>query len=397
MPFYKTAVMRKNLSFLFFLFTILHSFSQAPEIRVYPDDHVYVYEVSLKDSLFDLMLHTIGITNTGSVSLRIEQVQVNMFYKEKICQQHIISEGMLLRDNRQLFKLQQSKLLEGYDFMFRTKDVLGGAEISSTALLEKNKGIILRKQYFQTSLVPDSLEIKVTAETAQKKKKISRKTIRVSSYQSPNQHYLPVSGSWYVAAAPAPNAHHRWGYMEEFAYDLIVIGDSNRTYRNDYTLPQNYYCYGQPVYATEDGEVAEALDGIADAEIYPKELSQDEYMKFIQERQGKLLERYGFPGLQGNHIIIKHTGNEYSFFAHLQTGSLLVKTGDKVKKGQIIARVGNSGNSTEPHLHFQMNESPDVFKSRGIPVRFKNINWSESLEPADAYLKNGDIVRSINK
>ncbi|MFT3682114.1 MAG: M23 family metallopeptidase [Ferruginibacter sp.] len=383
------------LSFLYTTLLCTPIFSQQLKVNTFPADHVYLYEVSLKDSLFNLLLHNIGVVNYGSSVVKVEELSVKLYHHGKVKQQYFSDGNDLIKSSEQLFALQQSKQLQAYDFMFRTKDVLGDAVISPAASLQKNEGLILRKQYFETAFIPDSIVIHTSAKS-NGKKLTAAKTVKVIAYESANNHYMPVKGTWYAGAAPAPNAHHRWGFMEEFAYDFIMIGDSNRTYKSNYTVLENYYCYGQPVYATEAGEVVAVLDAVPDAAIYPKDLPQEEYMNFIRERQGKLLKAYGIPGLQGNHIIIKHNGNEYSFFAHLKPGSLKVNKGDKVSRGQLIAAVGNSGNSTEPHLHFQINENADAFNSRTVPVRFKNINWSESLEPAGAYIKNGDIV-NINK
>jgi murein DD-endopeptidase MepM/ murein hydrolase activator NlpD len=74
----------------------------------------------------------------------------------------------------------------------------------------------------------------------------------------------------------------------------------------------------------------------------------------------------------GNYVILKHAGGEYSTYAHLKQGSVRVKAGDSVTRGQVIAQLGHTGNTTEPHLHFQLTDGPDPMYSRGIPIVFKN-------------------------
>ncbi len=81
----------------------------------------------------------------------------------------------------------------------------------------------------------------------------------------------------------------------------------------------------------------------------------------------------------GNHVIIEHDNGEYSHYLHLKNGSLNVNLGDYVKRGEHIAALGHSGNSTEPHLHFHVTDGPDMAYSRSIPVSFHNI----SLFPDD--------------
>ena len=67
-----------------------------------------------------------------------------------------------------------------------------------------------------------------------------------------------------------------------------------------------------------------------------------------------------------------HGGGEYSHYAHLKQGSVRVKAGDAVIRGQVIAQLGHTGNTTEPHLHFQLTDGPHPLYSRGIPIVFKN-------------------------
>jgi len=90
--------------------------------------------------------------------------------------------------------------------------------------------------------------------------------------------------------------------------------------------------------------------------------------------------------IRGNFITIKHAEKEYSIIAHLAPNSITVKVGDTVKQGQLIAKCGNSGNSSEPHIHFQVNAGKSFYASMGLPIAFKNIKatqvkgWSE-LDP----------------
>ena len=101
----------------------------------------------------------------------------------------------------------------------------------------------------------------------------------------------------------------------------------------------------------------------------------------------------GESGVAGNHVVIRHDDGQYSQYAHLRPGSVRVEIGDQVAQGDEIAELGNSGNSSEPHLHFQMTNGPDVLYSRGIPVTFKGVSnpWSDIQERA---LLTGDIVRA---
>jgi murein DD-endopeptidase MepM/ murein hydrolase activator NlpD len=107
-------------------------------------------------------------------------------------------------------------------------------------------------------------------------------------------------------------------------------------------------------------------------------------------QQMELLKK-GYKEPAGNIVVIKHTNGEYSNYLHLKPGSVQVKAGDQVKQGQVIGKVGHSGNSTEPHLHFQVTDGEDPMYSRGIPVKFKNVSV-EGLGYEDRMLQTGWIV-----
>src|SRR5262249_26159646 len=112
-----------------------------------------------------------------------------------------------------------------------------------------------------------------------------------------------------------------------------------------------YYCYGQEILAAADGKVVAAIDGVPD----------------------------NLPGVMnpysavGNAIIIEHSPKLYSAYCHLQRGTLAVKLDQKGKKGDRLGLCGNSGNSSEPHLHFQLHDGPDPASALGIEPIFDNI------------------------
>ena len=91
----------------------------------------------------------------------------------------------------------------------------------------------------------------------------------------------------------------------------------------------------------------------------------------------------------GNHVILDLGGGRFAFYAHLQPGSLRVKTGDKVRRGQVVGLVGNSGNSTEPHLHFHISDSNSPLGSEGLPyalpsfeVQGRGFGWKPTAPAA---------------
>src|SRR5439155_566704 len=109
----------------------------------------------------------------------------------------------------------------------------------------------------------------------------------------------------------------------------------------------------------------------------------------LHKDQGTLQAK-GANVIAGNYVKIDHGKDEYSFYAHLQPGGVRVHVGDHVKAGDVIGKLGSSGNSTEPHLHFHVCDAPDVLLCAGIPVNFSNITiqWADLPRP----IQSGDII-----
>jgi murein DD-endopeptidase MepM/ murein hydrolase activator NlpD len=94
----------------------------------------------------------------------------------------------------------------------------------------------------------------------------------------------------------------------------------------------------------------------------------------VWEERKALIAEYGvLPQQCGNHVVIRHDGGEHSFYGHMMYQSLTVTEGSHVKQGQVIGKIGNTGLSGCPHLHFQLMNGPDFLTSRGLPCHFTNI------------------------
>ena len=140
-----------------------------------------------------------------------------------------------------------------------------------------------------------------------------------------------------------------------------------------------------------DGKVIEARDGQAEdpAAMKQPDETQEAYFARLQKDQSARMDK-GSDSVIGNYVLIDHGHDEYSMSAHLQPGSVRVKKGDAVKAGDVIGKLGSSGNSTEPHLHFQLTDKGDSLLAVGIPINFSNITiqWADVPRP----LQSGDIV-----
>lgn len=140
-----------------------------------------------------------------------------------------------------------------------------------------------------------------------------------------------------------------------YAYDFTLVDEKGRRFKGDGPNKQDHFSYGAPVHATADGAVAFVHDGMPE----DQEVGLDEIRK-------ETLTLYG------NSVVIDHGNGEFSRFGHLQTGSVAVKVGDRVKAGQVIGRVGNSGASLFPHLHYEL-VTGVPFDSEGLPSAFVDL------------------------
>ena len=162
---------------------------------------------------------------------------------------------------------------------------------------------------------------------------------------------------------------------QRFAIDWMRTNDQGNFYTGDQTKNESYADYGTPVYAIADGAVTSTLDNI-EANV-----------------PGKLPDpaTITVDNVDGNHIIMDIGGGVYAMYAHFIKGSLTVKPGDKVKRGQQIAKLGNTGNSSVPHLHFQLMNGPSILEADALPYVLDNFGYqgrvgAESVYNADGYL-----------
>ena len=188
---------------------------------------------------------------------------------------------------------------------------------------------------------------------------------------------LPLRGQWSVERTPAYRipSHGTDLLGQRYAYDLVrtdhrpgfhphpagtlrwlLIGGRTR----------DCYGWGQPVHAALDGVVVQAVDGVAERQ----------WLHVVRESWFAVKNTLAFARrgldpvrLAGNHVIVA-TGGTYALYAHLAPGSVAVTRGQRVRVGEVIGRVGHTGNSTAPHLHFQLMDSADPFRATGIPCAF---------------------------
>jgi murein DD-endopeptidase len=192
----------------------------------------------------------------------------------------------------------------------------------------------------------------------------------------------PLTGSdWVAANGPSNTSLHRRALIpinghayisQRFAIDWVQLNADGKTYTGDPSDNKNYRAYGAEIHAVADGVVTQTKDGLPQNTPGAKSLAVP-----------LSLETIG-----GNHVIMEIGDGLYAFYAHMQPGSLRVKVGDKVRRGQVLGLLGNTGNSSEPHLHFQICDANSELGSEGLPyafAAFEVLGKGETWKPGESH------------
>src|SRR5262249_6228225 len=201
------------------------------------------------------------------------------------------------------------------------------------------------------------LDLQMSLDNAGKIAGLYLKPQSASANPAPIKHQtsltLPFKGRWLVfwgGDTKEQNYHHDVP-NQKFAFDLTGVGDDGKTHRGDGKLNEDFYAFGREVLAPADGKVIEVIEGVRD------------------NKPGSMNP---FSAV-GNCVVIQHRQDEVSLLAHFKQSSIKVKTGDEVKRGQVLGLCGNSGNSSEPHIHYHLQHSPMMQDGLGIKCVFQKV------------------------
>ena len=186
---------------------------------------------------------------------------------------------------------------------------------------------------------------------------------------------LPFTGRWLVQNSPARRVPSHGTHLlgSTYAVDFVGVDERGATAdRIDWrtflaTEPnERFVGFDRPVLAPTDGEVVAVHDG------EPDHVARRSWraLSYLWTQRGRV--RAGTAAVAGNHVgVALADGRAFVFLVHLRCGSTRVRLGDVVRAGQVLGTCGNSGNSTQPHVHLQVTDGPDVTKARGVPVEFR--------------------------
>lgn len=170
-------------------------------------------------------------------------------------------------------------------------------------------------------------------------------------YQTKAALTLPFEGEWWVywGGRTIDDNYHAADPGQRFAYDFVIRRDG-RTHTGDAAKVEDYYCWGEAILAPAAGKVVASVDGLPDQKIGQSDPQHP----------------------AGNHVVLDLGNDEFLFLAHLRAGSVRAETGETVAQGDEIGRCGNSGSTSEPHLHLHMQTTPELGTGEGLPGQFQD-------------------------
>lgn len=201
----------------------------------------------------------------------------------------------------------------------------------------------------------------------------------------------PLKGDNWIAlnGCCEPGFPHRSSVMsvngklnnsQRFAIDWKRTNDQGEFYAGDKTSNESYVDYGSDILAVADATVVSILDGM-----------EANAPGVLPASNPALAAKLTVKNVDGNHVVLDLGGGVFAMYAHMISGSVAVKPGDKVTEGQVIGKLGNTGNANASHLHFQLMDGPSLLEADSLPYAFKGFDYNGQVAPqqiadADDYL-----------
>ncbi|PYK13308.1 MAG: hypothetical protein DME65_02230 [Verrucomicrobia bacterium] len=383
----------KYFTLAFFALWLSSAFAEKPqsvEIRFCPASAVRTYPLESRRDLQSLLLQNAAVINHGSAPFKIDGIDVELLQSNQVVESRRLDREAVQRFADRGAKLQAADVIKQVAFQFCGTDLIGPNIKLGGLILDRDRALLITQQVFAFTGARDTLRVRVHGNLDDHATEFAG-SLPIKSEFAKNKYIFPLRGVWYAGWGASFHTGHRWAIPEEFALDIAKIGENGLSHKGDGAQFDDYYAYGADVLAAADGRVISAADDQQEdpsAMQRPNE-TQDAYFARLQKEQAERMAK-GLTAITGNYVMIDHGKNEYSLYAHLQPGSVRVHVGDQVKAGDVIATLGSSGNSTEPHLHFHVCDKPDPLMCAGIPVDFSNVTtqWADLPRP----IQSGDVV-----
>lgn len=357
--------------------TSLHQSPEVPSpaelaIRHHPGGPVYVRP--LAPGRVDAVVHAVALVNEGDRRLSVEHVSVRAITGDGDVVSTIeIPSSRLASAAEPVAQLMAGPGRDYFRRVYGLDEMLPADALpQATPDLPPGQAMVIQQVYLVTTSVVDHLTVLVRARAEDGAPLQAEGTIPLQRYESPRTFRFPLDGTWFVTNASSPDGSHRWRPSEEFALDLARRDADGRSCSPPCATHDSYLAFGAPVRAVAAGAVVAVQSHVASAPLRGAGESEPEHARRFSAYVDDL--RATDPGqLSGNFVTVDHGDGEFSYYGHLDTDSIPVAVGDRVEAGQVIGRLGHTGFSTSPHLHFQLMAGPDHMFSRSLPITFEDV------------------------
>lgn len=356
--------------------------ANALEVQFYPSDRLFLNEAEGRRGTYDVIAHLLIIKNDSMEPITLEKLDLQFNDDDSIIQEVHLNVKDLLGPTKQLDQMKKQGMQVITEVILPEKLLGSNGKLGSSAELKSGEALIAQNIFVTVQKVPKLLRATAFAKTGSKNPVESSAEIKIVQYKSPNQYMYPLQGVWYMRAVPNVTSHHRWMSQTEFGIDFLKLDEEGSQFKSDGKSAADYYAFGQPVLAAADGVVVMAINDAVqnwDAWFPREDESEEQFSERSERYQLEAMKKDMYRAVTGNLVAIEHHGGEYSAYAHLKTGSVRVKAGDRVKQGQQIGEVGDTGDYYMAHLHFQISNSTDLLTARSLPFEFVNLKRRPEL------------------
>lgn len=356
----------------------------ASRVTIYPEYVVSVARPDRRGVESDAVIQTVWVENTGPDEVQLASLTFDFRAKGQTVQRVVYPSEALARRTEALVRLMANLPDSQIQLIFQQPRFWAPERISPTPVLPAgySTGIFMEHVNLNAAEPLDECLISVALRRGEVETTVSR-SVRIAAFTPSQQYIFPLKGAWF-ALNNYDSLTHRPVPFEEFAMDIVTANSNLEIVPSQAAANADYPMYGKPVYAIGDGVVVDSADGVPENPPGLESGLSPEQMAAVEKTHGFIAS------LAGNFVTIDHGQGDFSFYAHLVPG-LAVKKGDKVKQGQLLGNLGNSCNSTGPHLHFQLMNGPDILSARGLPCYFTNLKDIDG-EPLPLIYREGSLV-----
>lgn len=261
----------------------------------------------------------------------------------------------------------------------KTKEVLSGLK-TQYGKITKRKFVGYKQTYaiYKTDFERGLLSVNISIDDKSKINGLFFKPFKPNNLPKPERNttklILPFKDEWTVIWGGDTKElnYHVESEAQKNAFDLVITDKKGKSYKTDGKTNEDYYAFGKEIVAPCNAKVVLVVDGVKD------------------NKPGVLNPIY----VPGNTVILKTENNEFLFFAHFKQHSIVVEQGEKVKQGQLLGLCGNSGNSSEPHIHFHIQNTENMNIATGIKCYFEKLIVNGEIKKDYSPIK-GDKIKPI--